>query len=247
MRRRWTRRETADDADRDRGDRRGGRLRGRARGWLPPRRPHARRVALPRDAPPHRGAAPRQRRGPRRRDPGGGASGQGAAPTPPRGRARAIDRRARRQEGAHRPGDARHARRHHLADQAGRRARARARIRPRAQVRRPEQRARAPARGHGQAAREHPRPARGAGQHQGARAVGRAHGRRRVAPGRFHRGCELPASAHVAGLGWPPRLHVPHAQRPRPPHGREVPARQLRALHRGRHRHRSACATCATG
>ncbi len=48
----------------------------------------------------------------------------------------------------------------------------------------------------------------------------------------------------------PPRLHVLDAERVAAPHGREVPARQLRALPRGRQRPRagsaSATSSCAT-
>ncbi len=234
----WTRRKCAHDARGDR-RRRGARLRGWAGRRVAARGPHPRRCARTRDAPAHRRTAAHERRGARRGDPGRGPSDEGAARRADRGRPRAHRRRARRQEGAHRPGAARDARRHHQPDPAGRRARARARIRPRTEVRRAQQRAGPPARGHGQPARQHAEPARGAREHEGPGPVGRADGRRRVAPRRVHRGRQLPAPAHPRRCLGPSRLHLPDAQRPRAPHGREVPARQLRPLHRGRIRGRA--------
>ena len=101
--------------------------------------------------------------------------------------------------------------------------------------------------------RAHPAAPRGAGELEGARPVGRAHGRRRAAARGPARGRQLP-QAGDARQRRPARLHVPVAQRSRDAHGREVPARQLRAPPRSRRTTSSAsssaissCATCATG
>ena len=82
------------------------------------------------------------------------------------------------------------------------------------------------------AGRDHPQPAHEPGQPQGPGPVGRAHGRRRAAPGRPGRGGQLPPP-DLGGRRWHPRRHVPPAGRPRAPHGREVPDRQLPARPRG--------------
>ena len=73
---------------------------------------------------------------------------------------------------------------------------------------------------------------------EGARPVGRAHGRRRAAARGPPRRRQLPQAGDARQRG-PARLHVPAAERPRHAHGREVPARQLRALPRGDQRRRA--------
>ena len=62
-----------------------------------------------------------------------------------------------------------------------------------------------------------------------------------ASPG-FLEGVNYRKQATLAGTGGPPRLHVPAAERPRDAHGREVPARQLRALPRGDNRPRAQAA-----
>ena len=89
-------------------------------------------------------------------------------------------------------------------------------------------------------AREHRAgPARGAREQQDPWPVGRAHGRRRAAARRLRRGRAVPQAEGGRAGQRHPRLHVPAPAGRDPLHGREVPARQLRAVRQRRVRARA--------
>ena len=154
-------------------------------------------------------AEQRRRRGASR---AGGSSSWLDAATGRRPRRRSgqlVGRGARRQEVADRPA----ARHDDRRARQGRDARADARGRPRARSSASSASSSSQQqRGRRVAAPDDAEPARGAVQHEGARPVGRAHGRGRAAPRRLRSRASTTASSGARRAAGHPRLHVPAAR-----------------------------------